>query len=69
MTLLVSLVSLIIFLIVSASTQGDVSIAAVKGFMFGVLYDKDDTDAEVTFYTFQASILFILLTVTWERYE
>lgn len=69
MILLISLSSLIFFLIAAAASQGDVSIAAVKGCMFGFLYDKDDTDADVTFYTFQASILMILLTVTWERYE
>jgi len=68
MILTISVISLVVFLFVAAASRGDVLISMTKSFLFGFLYDKDDSEPDVTFYTFQASILCLLLTVSWERY-
>lgn len=68
MITLLSILSLVLFLFVAAASRGDVLISWTKSFMFGFLYDRDETDSEVTFYTFQASIACLLLTVSWEKY-
>lgn len=68
MITILSILSLVVFLFVAAASRGDVLISWTKSLLFGFLYDKDDSDPDVTFYTFQASILCLLLTVSWESY-
>lgn len=69
MILVISIASLIAFLFIAAATRGEVLISLTKSFLFGALYDKDNSDSDVTYHTFQASILCLLLTVYWESYE
>lgn len=56
-----------VFILAAAyNSDGEVIISFARGLLFGLIWDKEEEDG-VNYYTVQAALGFVLLTLTYER--
>ena len=68
--IVITKIALVISIGIAIAKGAEIIISPILGVLLGVLYHKAYfQDEEVTDYTLQVSLLFVVITVKWEVYD